>query len=82
MWQHPSLGKPRSEGRTPNGRVNPPKRPSDSTGPGTYTETLTNVRIAILKENYHEDKLSEADTELLLAEIAGTIRMTSREGLP
>jgi hypothetical protein len=31
---------------------------------------LTNVKTAILKENYPEDKLSEEDQEFILAETA------------
>jgi hypothetical protein len=35
-----------------------PKRPSDLSGPGTYKEVLTNIKIAIFKESYPEDKLN------------------------
>jgi hypothetical protein len=37
---------------------------------------LTNVKIAVLKENYPEDQ------EFILAEITGAFRKTSRKRLP
>jgi len=49
-------------------------------GAQTSREALTNVRIAILKENYPEDKLSKKDYELILAEIAGAFQTTPKEG--
>jgi hypothetical protein len=73
--------RPRTEGSTPIKEVNPPKRPRDLMGPGTYREALTNVKIAILKENYPEDKLSEEDQDLILAEIVRVFRMTPRDRL-
>jgi hypothetical protein len=51
--------------------VNHLKKPSNSKGPGAYREALTTVRIAILKENYPEDKLYEEDQELNLSETMG-----------
>jgi hypothetical protein len=39
----------------------PPERIRDSRGPGTYKEVLTNIKIAIFKEAYPEDKLTEDD---------------------
>jgi hypothetical protein len=39
----------------------PPKRHRDSMGPGNCKEVLTNTKIAIFKENYSEDKLTEHD---------------------
>jgi hypothetical protein len=53
----------------------------ESTKPGTY-KALINVKIAILKENYPEDKLTEEDQEFILAEIAGAFRVTHRERFP
>jgi hypothetical protein len=44
-------------------RVRPPKRPTDYSGPGTYREELTNIKIAMFKENHPEDKLTEDDQD-------------------
>jgi hypothetical protein len=49
-------------------------------GPGIYREALTNVRIAILKKNYADDKLSEEDQELILAETVGAFHMAPKKG--
>jgi hypothetical protein len=43
---------------------------------------LTNVRIAILKDDYPEAKLSEKEQDLIPAEIAGAFRTTPKERLP
>jgi hypothetical protein len=40
---------------------------------------LTNVKIAILKENYPEDKLSGEEQDLIMAETAGAFLSTPRE---
>jgi hypothetical protein len=53
------LKTPRSEGSTPTKTARPPKIPWDSRGPGTYKEVLTNIKIAIFKEAYPEDKLTK-----------------------
>jgi hypothetical protein len=37
--------------------VRAPKRPSDSSGPGTYKDALTNIKTAIFRETYPEEKL-------------------------
>jgi hypothetical protein len=37
------------------------KRPRDSSGPGTYKEALTNIKIAVFMENRPEDKLTKDD---------------------
>jgi hypothetical protein len=58
------LKRPRSEGNTPTKTIRTPKRPRDLKGPGTYTEALTNIKIAIFKETYPEDKLTEDDQNL------------------
>jgi hypothetical protein len=42
--------RPRSEGSTPTETARNPKRPRDLSGPGTYKEALTNIKIAIFKE--------------------------------
>jgi hypothetical protein len=43
-----------------------PKRPRGLSGPGTYKEALTNIKIAIFKESYPEDKLNEDDQKYIL----------------
>jgi hypothetical protein len=43
---------------------------------------LTNIRVAILNENYPEDKLSEEDQELILDRITGAFRTTPKGNLP
>jgi hypothetical protein len=40
--------------------------PTDSWRPGTYKETSTNTKVAILKEKYPEDKLTDEEQELIL----------------
>jgi hypothetical protein len=47
----------------------PPKRPRNSSGPGTYKEVLTNIKIAIFRETYPEDKLPEIDQNHILEEL-------------
>lgn len=43
---------------------------------------MTNTRIAILKVDYPEDKLSEKDQNLILAEFAGHFEQNpTKEGL-
>jgi hypothetical protein len=59
----------RSDGSTPIETARPPKRPRDSSGPGNYKEALTNIKIAIFKETYPEDKLTEHDQESILVEL-------------
>jgi hypothetical protein len=39
-------------------RVRPPKTPWDSRAPRIYKEALANIKRAIFKENYPEDKLT------------------------
>jgi hypothetical protein len=47
--------KPRSEEYTPTKIDGPPKRPRDTTGPGSFKKALTNIKIAIFEETYPED---------------------------
>jgi hypothetical protein len=54
-----TLTRPRSEGSTPTETARPTKRPRDSSGAGTYKEVLTNIKIAIFKDTYPEDKVTE-----------------------
>jgi hypothetical protein len=68
--------KSRSKESTPVYTLNPPRKPRDSAGPGTYREAVTKVRTVILKEDYPEDKLSEEDQEFILAETADFIAST------
>jgi hypothetical protein len=63
-------------------RVGPPKRPRDSSGPGTYKEVLTNIKIAIFKENYPEDKVTEDDQEHILEELGRVFCETPKGELP
>jgi hypothetical protein len=74
--------RPRSEDSTPTESVRPLKRPRDSSGPGTCREALTNIKIAILKENYPEDKLTEDDQEHILEELGRVFRGTPKGELP
>jgi hypothetical protein len=48
--------RPRSEGSTPMEMVRPSKKPKDYTRSQTYIKALTNIKTAIFKENYPEDK--------------------------
>jgi hypothetical protein len=61
--------RPKLEDTTPTERARPPKRPRDSSGPGTYKEALTNIKIAIFKENYPEDKLTKDNQDQILDEL-------------
>jgi hypothetical protein len=78
-----TLKRPRLEGGTPTGMIRTPKRPRDLKGPGTYTEALTNMKIAIFKETYREEKLTEDDQDSIL-EILGErmLRRTPKEEQP
>jgi hypothetical protein len=44
-------------------------------------KALINIKAAILKENYLEDKLTEEEKDLILAEITGAFKSTPRERL-
>jgi hypothetical protein len=68
--------KSRSKESTPVYTLNPPKKPRDSAGRGTYGEAVTKVRTVIVKEDYPEDKLSEEDQEFILADFADFIAST------
>jgi hypothetical protein len=47
----------------------PTKRARDFSGLGNYKEVLTSIKIAIFKETYPEDKLTEHDQESILVEL-------------
>jgi hypothetical protein len=51
--------RPKPEGSTSTESVRPSKRLGDCSGPGTYKEALTDVKIAVFKENYPKGKLTE-----------------------
>jgi hypothetical protein len=71
-----NLKRPRSEGSTPTETARAPKRPRDSKGPGTYKEALTNIKIAIFRETYPEDKLTEDDQNSILEALGEVLRRT------
>jgi hypothetical protein len=68
--------RPRSEGSTPSETVRPPKRPRDWKGPGNYKEELTNIRVAIFKDTFPEDKVTENDQDCILEELGKMLRRT------
>jgi hypothetical protein len=72
----------RSEGSTPTETAKPPKRPRDSSGPGNYKEVLTNIKIAIFRGTYPEDKGTEHDQDSILEELRRVLRGTSIGELP
>jgi hypothetical protein len=55
--------RPRSEGSASSKTIRPPKRPRDWKGPGNYKEALTNIRVAIFKHTFPEDKVTENDQD-------------------
>jgi hypothetical protein len=74
--------RPRSEGNTPIETARPLNRHRDSSGPGYYKQTLTNIKIAIFKETYPEDKLTEHGQESILEELGRVLRGTPIGELP
>jgi hypothetical protein len=74
--------RPRPEGSTLTERVRPPKRHRDSRGPGTYKEALTNTKIANLKVNFSEDKLTEDEQGHILEKQGKVFCGTLRGELP
>jgi hypothetical protein len=50
--------------------------------PGTYEEVLTNIKIAIFKENYPEDKLTKDDQDHPLEELESVFCGTLKGELP
>jgi hypothetical protein len=63
-------------------RPEPKKRPRDDKGPGTYKEALTNFKIAIFRETYPEDKITEEDRNSILDILGEALRRTPLEELP
>jgi hypothetical protein len=45
------------------------KRPRDLRKPRTYKKALTNIKIAIFKENCPEDNLTENEQDLIIEEL-------------
>jgi hypothetical protein len=80
--QGETLKRPRSEGSTPTQTARAPKRPRDSKGPGTYKEAVTNIKIAIFREKYAEDKLTEDDQNSILEVLGEVFRRTPIGELP
>jgi hypothetical protein len=72
----------RSEKSTLMERVKPPKRPRDSSGPGTYVKALANIKIAIFKENNPEDKVIKDDQDQILNELGRVFYGTPKGELP
>jgi hypothetical protein len=73
--------RPKSEGSTLTEMARDPKRPRDLSGPRTYKEALTNIKIAIFKESYPEDKLNEDDQKYILEELGKVLCRTPLEEL-
>jgi hypothetical protein len=71
------LKRPRSEGSTPTETARAPKRPRDSKGPGNYKKALTNIKVAIFRETYPEDKLKEDDQNSILEVLGEVLCRTS-----
>jgi hypothetical protein len=67
---------------TPTEMARDPKMPKDLSGRGTYKEALTNIKIAISKESYPEDKLNEDDQKNILEELGKVLRRTPSDELP
>jgi hypothetical protein len=74
--------RPRPEGSTPTEMARAPKRPRDFSGPGTYMEALTNIKMAIFGETYPEDKLNEDDQNYILEELGKVLHRTPIGELP
>jgi hypothetical protein len=68
-----TLKRPRLEGSNTMETARPPKRPK---------EALTNIKIAIFKETYPEDKLIEDDQNSILQELGRVLHGTPIEEIP
>jgi hypothetical protein len=51
-------------------------------GPGTYKEALTNIKIAIFRKTYPEDKLTEDEQNCVLEVMGEVLRGTPIGELP
>jgi hypothetical protein len=74
--------RPRSDVSTPIETARPPKRSRDSIGPGYYMEALTNIKIALFKETYLEDKLTEHEQLSILEQLGRVLLGTPIRELP
>jgi hypothetical protein len=77
-----TLKRPRLKGSTPTETATPPNRPRDSEEPGTYKEALTNIKIAIFRETYPEDKPTEDNQTSILEELGRMLHRTLIGELP
>jgi hypothetical protein len=77
-----TLKRSRSEGSTPTETARAPKRPRDSSRPGTYKEAMTNIKIAIFRKAYPEDKLTEEDQNCILEVLGRVLHRTPIGELP
>jgi hypothetical protein len=68
------------EGHTPTETVTAPKRPRDGKVPGK--EALTSFKIAIFRETYPEDKLTEEDRDSILEILGEALCRTPLGKLP
>jgi hypothetical protein len=66
--------RPWSEGSTPIEVARETKRPRDIKGPGTYTEILNTIKMAIYKELYPEDNLNEDDQQSIFDVLGEMVR--------
>jgi hypothetical protein len=73
---------PRSEGSIPTEMARTLKRPRDFKGPGTYKEALPNIKVAIFKDTYPEDKLTEDDQDSILEALGEVLCRTPKGELP
>jgi hypothetical protein len=74
----PSREKPQPKPQRGQGQRAVPtqKWPELQKCPGTYKEALTNIKIAIFKETYREDKLNEDDQNYILEELGKVLHRT------
>jgi hypothetical protein len=70
------------KGYTPPEVVRAPKRTRDDRCPGTYREALTNLKIAIFRETYPEDRITEDDRDSMLEILGEALRRTPLVELP
>jgi hypothetical protein len=71
-----------SEGSTPTETARAPKWPRDASRPRTYKEALTNIKIAIFRKTYPEDKLNEEDHNYILEVLGRVLCRTPTGELP
>jgi hypothetical protein len=69
-------------GQYPYGNGQTSKKPRDLSGPGTYKEALTNIKMAIFKKTYPEDKLIGDNSSSIFEELGRVLRGTPIGELP